>query len=76
MCTCCQNSDGEKKCYVHTATTTITTTQAKCIKVKLSSNILVNVELNQNKVWSCRFSIGWQSNIAITAYIIKLDFSG
>ena len=67
--------------YVHTdtsattAATTISTAQAKG-KSKLSRNIYVDAELNENELRSCRFSIGWQSNITITAYVIKLDLSG
>ena len=57
-------------------TTTIATTQAKGIKVKLSRNIYVDAELNRNELWSPRLLIKWQNNSIITAYNIKLDLSG
>jgi len=57
---------------MHTATNaTIATTLAKGINVKLSKNIFADIELNQNKLWSCRLSKGRQSNIAMTAYSIN-----
>ena len=68
--------------YMHTATnsttdsTTIANRKAKVMKVKLSRNFQADVELNQNELWLCRLLKGWQSNIKITAYVIKLDLSG